>query len=229
MLKVEYNCLVMGHLNGLKYFENPRLHWEKFYNKKEKNIYKPTKEDKEYFFNEVKEGVFPDILFSNNEVINIDNNHYKIIHTPGHSGCSICIYNMDSEYLYSGDLLSGKGVGNNAISIEYSYYEYINSINLIKKLKIKKIFPAHFHIKQEGDVITFLDESLTELLEYKKIIIDLIKNSKNITLVDLVNKFANITGRNKTIFLEDSVKKIILSLMNNNIVSKEKKFIIFNK
>jgi glyoxylase-like metal-dependent hydrolase (beta-lactamase superfamily II) len=220
-LKKEFNCLTIGHLNGKENFTNPLCQWEKLFDKKDSNL-KPTAEDKKLFFKEVNRGIFPDILLNNNEIINIDNNHYKIIHTPGHSSCSICVYDLTSKYLFSGDLLSGNGVSSDAgIFIDDDYDKYISSIELIKKLDIEKLFPSHFECKQEEGVKTFINNSLDELLGYKKIILSLIKESKKIVFIDLINRFVKATGKGGNLFFESSIKNILSSLLNSSVVGKE--------
>ena len=226
LLKREYNCLIMGHFNGLEYFANSWTQWEEHYNKKE-YVIKPTLYDKKVFFKEFKEGVSLDILLTNNEIININNNRYQIIHTPGHSSCSIIIYNLDSKYLYSGDVLSGNGVNNGIVFVD-NFDEYLNSLSLIKELKINKLFSSHFKVKRGIEINKFVDTSLNELLNYEKIIMELIKNNEKLSLMDLINEFENIAGKKKNIFLESSIRKIILSLIKNDFISKEKSILLSN-
>jgi glyoxylase-like metal-dependent hydrolase (beta-lactamase superfamily II) len=51
----------------------------------------------------------PDILLSEGDVI--PGTSMKVIHTPGHSAGSICLYDAESAFLISGDTLFRDGVG----------------------------------------------------------------------------------------------------------------------
>lgn len=228
-LKKEYNCLIIGHRNGSENFENLLQQWEMVFNKKNSTI-KPTEANKRLFFKETNKGILPDILVSSDEIINIDNNPYKVIHTPGHSECSICIYDINSKYLYSGDLLSGDSSNNSVIIIDHDYERYISSINLIKELEIKKIFPSHFEVKEGEKVDVFINNSLSELFEYKSIIVNLIKDNRKISLIDLVNKFANVTGKKRSLYwIENSIRKIILYMIKNDIIKKDEDYYLLKE
>lgn len=51
----------------------------------------------------------PDILLEDNDVINIGNTKLKVIHTPGHTPGSICLY--AKENIFTGDTLFVEAVG----------------------------------------------------------------------------------------------------------------------
>ncbi len=51
----------------------------------------------------------PDILLKENDEIKLENTHFKVIHTPGHTKGSISLYNK--EIILTGDTLFCNGVG----------------------------------------------------------------------------------------------------------------------
>ncbi|MGA2296511.1 MAG: MBL fold metallo-hydrolase [FCB group bacterium] len=61
-----------------------------------------------------------------------------IIHTPGHSNDSVCIYNEEEQILFSGDI----AININTVDNSYTN-NYVIALERLTKLKIKTIFPGH--------------------------------------------------------------------------------------
>ncbi len=57
------------------------------------------------------EGVKPDILLNDGDVIEAGNLRLKVIHTPGHTLGSICLYEENEGVLFSGDTLFAGTIG----------------------------------------------------------------------------------------------------------------------
>lgn len=74
--------------------------------------------------------------------IDLGNYSLDIIHTPGHTSGSICIYEPIRKYLFTGDTLFAGGTLS-YIAESGSVGDYINSIQSLNTRKIEKIFPGH--------------------------------------------------------------------------------------
>lgn len=72
------------------------------------------------------------------EIIQIGDLSFEVIHAPGHSSDSICLYNREEKILFSGD---------NPLVIntdEGEYDEaYIEVMRRLSKLPVEKIYPGH--------------------------------------------------------------------------------------
>ena len=66
----------------------------------------------------------------------------KVIHTPGHSPGSICLYDEKNRILFSGDTVFSDGVGRTDLP-GGDEAELKKSIEKIKSLKIEKLLPGH--------------------------------------------------------------------------------------
>ncbi len=66
----------------------------------------------------------------------------KVIHTPGHSPGSICLYDEKTKTLFSGDTVFSNGVGRTDLP-GGSEDELKKSIEKLKGLKIDKLLPGH--------------------------------------------------------------------------------------
>ncbi len=67
--------------------------------------------------------------------------NFKILHTPGHTPGSICLYDVNKKTLFSGDTLFHNGVGRTDLGGNPKQLE--NSLALLRKLKINNLFPGH--------------------------------------------------------------------------------------
>lgn len=102
----------------------------------------------------------PDIILHDNDEIEIQDTTFKVIWTPGHSLGHICLFDTKKKYLFSGDhILSritphiGLFIVNKSIKEKYQQYNftnvlelYLKSLERIRKLHPKIIFPAHQEI-----------------------------------------------------------------------------------
>ncbi|MCK4714669.1 MAG: MBL fold metallo-hydrolase [Candidatus Aenigmarchaeota archaeon] len=66
----------------------------------------------------------------------------KVIHTPGHSPGSICLYDEKNKILFSGDTVIAEGRGRTDLP-GGSEEEMKKSIEKLKGLKIEKLLPGH--------------------------------------------------------------------------------------
>ena len=69
----------------------------------------------------------------------------EVMHTPGHTSGSICIYEFTRKILFTGDTLFAGGTLS-YIGESGSVGDYINSINLLETRKINELYPGHGRI-----------------------------------------------------------------------------------
>ncbi len=83
-------------------------------------------------FDENVQSMPADILISDKEIIEFGNCELKVIHTPGHTKGGICLYNKDSNILFSGDTLFFEGVGRTDLPG--------GDFNILRKSIIERLF-----------------------------------------------------------------------------------------
>jgi len=92
-------------------------------------------------------GVMPkipvDLKVKDGDELKMGDEKFKVIHTPGHTPGSICLYSKDSKSLFSGDTVFSHGSfgrydfpGGDAAQLK-------NSIEHLSKLDIINIYPGH--------------------------------------------------------------------------------------
>ena len=119
------------------------LEYESWLNKKE-----------QAFFNMMPgmsaQPVSPDRLLKENDVIEIDDLHFTVLHTPGHSRGGICL--VGHGIVFSGDTLFNYGIGRTDFP-GCSYAQLIDSIN--SKIMVLPddtvVYPGHGPATTVGD------------------------------------------------------------------------------
>jgi glyoxylase-like metal-dependent hydrolase (beta-lactamase superfamily II) len=84
----------------------------------------------------------------------------KVLHTPGHTSGSICIFEPYKRILFSGDMVFTDGTISD-ISRSGSYGEYINSLARLNTMKIDIILPGHGRTSEnaESDILKALENA----------------------------------------------------------------------
>ena len=83
-----------------------------------------------------------DLKLEENSIIDLGKHKLRLIYTPGHSVGSCCFYEEKGKFLFSGDTVFAYGTPA-LITPSGSKKDYINSLNKLLKLNIKKILPGH--------------------------------------------------------------------------------------
>lgn len=104
-----------------------------------------------YFFKAKMPPVEPDILFSGGEKLNIGDCQIEVLHTPGHTPGSICLYISTSplKILFSGDTIFPNGGIGRTDLVGGSREQLVESIKKIAKLDIKTLYPGHGEVTSD--------------------------------------------------------------------------------
>ncbi|MGA2467441.1 MAG: MBL fold metallo-hydrolase, partial [Thermodesulfobacteriota bacterium] len=90
------------------------------------------------------------LWLENRSLFDLGSHTLEVIHTPGHTSGSICIYEFKTKALFSGDTVFAGGTLS-YIAESGSVGDYINSITRLEARKISKIFPGHGDISQNPE------------------------------------------------------------------------------
>jgi len=82
------------------------------------------------------------LWLENRSVFDLESHYLEVIHTPGHTSGSICIYEFKSKVLFSGDTIFAGGTLS-YIAESGSIGDYIHSIIRLESRKISAIYPGH--------------------------------------------------------------------------------------
>jgi len=104
------------------------------------------------------------LWLENRTLFDLGSHTLEVLHTPGHTSGSICLYEFTSKTLFSGDTVFAGGALS-YIAESGSIGDYINSITRLEARKISRIYPGH------GRISTNPEEDLTQaILNAKKLL-----------------------------------------------------------
>ncbi len=113
-------------------------------------------------FKQVAKIVTIDKELRDEDVITTENFELSVLHTPGHSAGSICIYEPQNKILISGDTLFENAAGRTDLP-GGNYNEMKFSLEKLAKYNIQYLFPGHGAPKTGG--VNFLIKKLLTTLE----------------------------------------------------------------
>ncbi len=100
-------------------------------------------------FGETPRIVTVDRTLRDGSMIRTVNFSFAVVHTPGHSPGSICLYDKDKRVLISGDTLFEDGIGRTDLP-GGNTSDMINSLKRLSKYRVSYLLPSHGNIKIGG-------------------------------------------------------------------------------
>jgi hydroxyacylglutathione hydrolase len=105
-----------------------------------------------------------DILLKDGDTIELDGVTLEVVHTPGHTLGSICLYDRERKILFSGDALQGTTAFMKEFGPVTGLYTdldaYIRSIQRLLNLNVDMILPGHPDIIKKSNVRKELENCL---------------------------------------------------------------------
>lgn len=99
------------------------------------------------------------------ETIDLGDSVLRVIHTPGHTCGSICLYEADSKSLFSGDtVFPNGGIGRTDLP-GGSSQDLIRSISKLAKLDVRVLYPGHGRVTTSN-----VNEQIKRSLNFAKAI-----------------------------------------------------------
>jgi glyoxylase-like metal-dependent hydrolase (beta-lactamase superfamily II) len=162
------------HLNDAAWFEDHELQYRETLCR----FTSPSAESKMAFLSNVGESTKADIILRDGDLLKIGATYLKVIHTPGHTPGSICLYEENSRMLFSGDLLQHTKAFLDLtkwFGLIVDAKDYLDSLDNIQALGPKTILPGHFSVIEGSAVDSeielcretyrMIERNVTELIE----------------------------------------------------------------
>jgi glyoxylase-like metal-dependent hydrolase (beta-lactamase superfamily II) len=120
-----------------------------------------------HFFNARAPRFHVDTLLRDGTEIDLGDSILHVIHTPGHTPGSICLYEADSKSLFSGDtIFPYGGIGRTDLP-GGSSLDLIRSISRLAKLEVSVLYPGHGEVSAKN-----VNEQIKQSLKFAKAIED---------------------------------------------------------
>ena len=103
----------------------------------------------------------PTRLLRDGDVIDLGGRKIQVLHTPGHSPGHMCFWERERGSLYTGDLVYKKTLA--AYFPTTDLEDYLHSLEKIGSLPVKRVFPGHFGLDVEPDIILRMRDAFRAL------------------------------------------------------------------
>ena len=109
----------------------------------------------------------PTRVLKDNDMIDIGGRSIRVRHTPGHSPGHLCFWEGERGYLFTGDLVYK--------DILFAYYPstdpgaYLNSLERISALPVKRVFPAHHSLDIQPEILARMRDAFRQLRDEGKL------------------------------------------------------------
>jgi len=110
--------------------------------------------------------VEPDIIVKGGEIFDLGEIRLEVIHTPGHTPGSVCYYEPNKKWLFSGDTVFAHGAFGRVDLPGGNGFELINSLRRLAELDVERLYPGHEDVVEEN-----AREHILKALEIAKIIL----------------------------------------------------------
>lgn len=93
----------------------------------------------------------PSRVLRDGNLIELGGRSVEVLHTPGHSPGSMCFWEKERGYLFTGDLVYK--------DVLFAYYPstdpeaYLNSLERIAALPVKRVFPGHHSLDVQPEIL----------------------------------------------------------------------------
>jgi hydroxyacylglutathione hydrolase len=94
------------------------------------------------FFNDSPRVTTVDKILKNGSIIRTENFEFEVLHTPGHTPGSICLYDKNKRILISGDTIFSDGVGRTDLP-GGSNEHMVRSLEKLLEYDIEYLLPGH--------------------------------------------------------------------------------------
>ncbi len=101
-------------------------------------------------FGQKAPGFTPDITYIDGDLISINGLSLQVIHTPGHTPGSICLYEPESRSLFSGDTIFASGSIGRTDFTGGSSRKMITSIEKVTEFDVETLYPGHGPVTDEN-------------------------------------------------------------------------------
>lgn len=134
--------------------------------------------------------LFPIVAVHGNDLLTVGELTFRCIYTPGHTPGHTCLYLEDEQILFSGDhvlfdITPNIGVWND---VPTSLADYINSLEQIRSLKVRRTFPGHREFN--GDLQKRIDVLIAHHHERLLEILTAIADYPNCTAYETAGKIS---------------------------------------
>jgi glyoxylase-like metal-dependent hydrolase (beta-lactamase superfamily II) len=197
ILREACHARVAAHKLDIPWIEDLERLFDYFHRKN--SAYIPvTEETRKAFYLEGGRSCPVNISLSEGDILEADGKKLRVIHTPGHSPGSICLYEETNRILFTGDAVQGLGVRSEdfkSLPLYADFRAYLQSLQRLDNLNVQMLIAAHPYkpfrnmILRHGEIHNILSQSKGRTNDIHQFITELLeKGPKPMDLGDVTRK-----------------------------------------
>lgn len=113
-----------------------------------------------------------------------------IIHTPGHSPGSVCIYEQDTKTLFSGDVLIPSDWFPRRLGVIQDAHTHLRSLERLSNMDIKVLCPGHEPIHRDSEVEREFTLHFKRFDEIESSVLNVMTESDALSLSEITERVA---------------------------------------
>jgi glyoxylase-like metal-dependent hydrolase (beta-lactamase superfamily II) len=154
----EKGALIVAHKAGITWMEDHDYQWQQSFEAFSPELI-PAEQKKQLYWKEIGKPVKVQLYLQGGEIFKNQNYKLEIIYTPGHSPASICLFEKQQGFLFSGDTVQGSGFFGN-LPLYTNVTHFLDSLKRLKKINPCVIFGGHSPRIEGEDVQRIIDEGI---------------------------------------------------------------------
>lgn len=199
-IKEKSGAIVAAHTDDAAYIEDPTKLWIDLNRRFPAYHLKPTADE---LSEGGKMGVKVDRLLEDGMIVDLGTFKARVVHAPGHTKGSICLYDEERKIIFTGDSVQGRGTVLQSGPLIYGELdEYLGSMERLKSLDPDTMLLDHEYLPMNSAVLgrvealKILEESIKCVGEISKFILDKINSSHMAEFYYLVDEVKALHGAN---------------------------------
>jgi len=104
----------------------------------------------------------------------------RVIYTPGHTDDHLALLLEEENAIFSGDCVLGEGT-----TVFDDLHTYMNSLELLRSLKAKRIYPGHGSVVEDPESV--IDQYITHRMQREREILAVIKEHGALSSIEITN------------------------------------------
>lgn len=162
----EKGALIVAHKAGITWMEDHEYQWQQSFEAFSPELI-PGEQRKQIYWKKIGKPVKVQVYLQGGEIFKNQNYEVEVIHTPGHSPASICLFEKQQGFLFSGDTVQGRGFFGN-LPLYTNITQYLDSLGRLKKINTCVIFGGHSPRIEGGNVRRIIDEEIRTIESVEK-------------------------------------------------------------
>jgi glyoxylase-like metal-dependent hydrolase (beta-lactamase superfamily II) len=184
---------VYAHRLAAPWIENHQLQWEEFWNRYPSIIPRDNKE-RELFFQGVGMDTRITSYLEDGSLLKLGQISLQVIHTPGHSQGSICLYEPKAKILITGDAIQGRGTPSQGLPLYDHVNSYLSTLNKLSSLEINLMLTSHYEVLSRDAPQKLIAESREQVIAIEGYLTQFLIQDGKAELPDLAAKVCRQMG-----------------------------------